>query len=74
MPLKCQCCDEYFDEDNPDATQLMIVVITLEQKVMLPDNIISNEYLPNTFLVSYCQHCVTTLFGGRDASDLPCYQ
>ena len=68
IPLKCQACGEDFeDEENDEGTEIthnemVEMIILVQQKVMVADNIISKDFVPFPYIVLYCRHCLEAIF------------
>jgi len=71
VPLQCGGCGAKHDEDEP--VEMAEVIVMVDQKVLLPDKGLTDDYLTNPFVILYCRNCWNTVFADK-TPDLPFYQ
>lgn len=68
IPLKCQSCGEEFEDEEDDEgteivhNEMVEMIVLVQQKVMVADNIISTDFVPYPYIVLYCRHCLEGIF------------
>jgi hypothetical protein len=68
IPIECQLCGQEYEEDEEDDgtvithTELVQMIVMVEQKVMVAENIISTDYIPFPYILLYCRHCLEAHF------------
>jgi hypothetical protein len=71
VPLQCAGCGDKHTEEEP--IELAEVIVLVDQKILLPDKGLTDDYLTNPFVVLYCSKCWNTVFV-KETPDLPFYQ
>lgn len=71
IPIRCQCCGtEHTDEEPVEMAEVITIV---EQKILLPDKGLTDDFLTNPFMVIYCKNCFLGVFAEK-TPELPFYQ